>query len=356
MKPKQSLKKRILFALAATIVFFSLVEIEMHFLDRIRPDWLQINVADQDTIILPIHQKLIFGLNPGKQFQAGKTYRINSLGWRGTELPEEKEPGLYRMMFVGDSSVWGDSVSEPEAFAWYSASLLQDELGHPVDVVNAATPGYSSTQSRIIFEDYVDRVRPDVLVIATIWSDIIVRPFTDTEMLRRFSSEGYRFESDFRLLLRKSATFRFLESRIISARGIPKNRRLALSTIINSNVQPTSTGTPRVPVPQHLQNLRAMAEECRKRNILVCLLILPIDDRRFSWPKERLKDYQQNFHTVASEFDGLLVDAYTAFPKDPKLRAALFFDGIHPNVEGHMMIAKQLAAAMAKRLKSVNKQ
>jgi len=344
---KASRKKKTIFIIVATFSILFLLEGSMRLLRQAKPHWFEINRNTEEGYALVPNPRLLFG--PGT---FNIPYRTNSFGWRGPELSSPKIPGSFRIMFLGDSSVWGWDVAEEAAFPYLTGALLEQNRGEKVEVANAGSPGYSSTQCRIVFEDSVDKIDPDALVIATLWSDIQVRPWTDAQLFRKFSTEGYRFESKVRLFLRKSALFSRMEVQIESLKGIPNERFVALGQARGAAVNPSSTDTPRVSVLQHEKNLRAMASRIKAGGKLVCLLILPCDFAKFPWPEDRLESYKNNFREVAREFDGVLLDMTDVFPSDPAALSGLFLsDGIHPNVKGHKIIAKALATAINNKLK-----
>lgn len=336
-------RKRILFVVVSFVGFFIILESAMQIWRFVQPDHFSINKIKirGEGVPLPPHPKLLFGAG---SFHV--PHRLNSYGWRGAELADPKPAGSYRIMYLGDSSVWGWNVVEDTAFPYLAAELFSKNEGLMVEVANTGTPGYSSTQSRIVFEDNVDKVDPDALVIASIWSDIIVRPWTDADLMRRFSSEGYRFDSKIRLLIRKSALFSRMEVQIESLKGIPESRRIALGQT-RGQVGASSLGNPRVPVEEHRKNLFGISKICRKKGIDIFLLILPIDGKVFNWPPDRLRAYRNNFRITAEKYDSVLVDTPSVFPTDPDSNANLFLDGIHPNAEGHALIAKALANALS---------
>lgn len=67
--------------------------------------------------------------------------RLNSIGLRGPELGP-RQPGERRVLFVGDSMVFGHLVDESECFAARAAAALTATLGRPVTACNAGFPGY----------------------------------------------------------------------------------------------------------------------------------------------------------------------------------------------------------------------
>ena len=74
------------------------------------------------------------------------TYTINSLGLRGPE-PRAEEPGLRRVLTLGDSFTFGWAVDDDEAYPRILETLLNADVGAPpVEVINAGTPGYNTHQ------------------------------------------------------------------------------------------------------------------------------------------------------------------------------------------------------------------
>ena len=100
---------------------------------------------------------------------------INSLGLRGGKL-QPKTKDEVRIMFVGDSSVYGFGVRTEDTFIALTADLLQSSLKKKVVAVNAAM-GHSSAQSLALLKAVGRDIQPDYVVVANIWSDMYsVRP------------------------------------------------------------------------------------------------------------------------------------------------------------------------------------
>src|SRR5256714_6083213 len=83
--------------------------------------------------------------------------RHNSLGLRDVELGASGKP---RILFVGDSFVWGNDVEAQERFT----ELLRKRLpGH--DIVNAGVSGYGTDQEYLWLQRLWDRIEPQVVVL-----------------------------------------------------------------------------------------------------------------------------------------------------------------------------------------------
>jgi lysophospholipase L1-like esterase len=129
---------------------------------------------------------------------------------------------------------------------------------------------------------------------------------------------------------------------------------------------PPATG-PRVPLPEYLDNLRAMVKAARQQNAGVILMTTnplrwtprlkdmygkppydPGSDEGFDAPS--LAAYNEALRGLAKELEVALVDvraAYPAFAAKRKLAVdALLLDGMHPNDAGHELVAELLVPAI----------
>ena len=79
---------------------------------------------------------------------------INSLGFRGPELPRDKPPGTYRIAFLGGSTTYCAEVSGDDK-TWPYLVVEALKLAHPdrrFDYINAGVPGYTTHESLRRFE------------------------------------------------------------------------------------------------------------------------------------------------------------------------------------------------------------
>ncbi|MBS1105929.1 MAG: putative GDSL-lipase [Deltaproteobacteria bacterium] len=108
------------------------------------------------------------GIHESADFRVG--VRVNALGMRGAEQPLEKPPGTRRLLVLGDSFAFGWGVEDAETFParlearWRSAS-------HPIDVLDAAVPGYAADQHWIYLRERGFALAPDVIVLALCQND-----------------------------------------------------------------------------------------------------------------------------------------------------------------------------------------
>ncbi len=99
---------------------------------------------------------------------------INSIGIRNDEIEPEKTPGRLRIIVIGDSVAWPENGF---------VRLLGEKLGERAEVINAAIPGYTVYQERILLERYLIDYKPDLVIQQYCLND-------NLRFLHRFSSKG----------------------------------------------------------------------------------------------------------------------------------------------------------------------
>jgi lysophospholipase L1-like esterase len=116
----------------------------------IRPNWETYQVADEYSVRVT----------------------TNALGMRGAAATREKEPGVYRILVVGDSFAFGHGVEDWEAFP----ARLQAELteqGLRVEVLNAGVPGWSTDSYFVYLREHGFALDPDLVIIAVSENELI---------------------------------------------------------------------------------------------------------------------------------------------------------------------------------------
>lgn len=96
-----------------------------------------------------------------------RTISINSLGFRGPPLIQQKPAGTLRIAFVGASTTFCAEVSGNDV-TWPHLVTESIQKGYPevgVDYINAAAPGYTVKASLHNFRRRVAPLHPDVTII-----------------------------------------------------------------------------------------------------------------------------------------------------------------------------------------------
>ncbi len=94
---------------------------------------------------------------------------INSRGWRDREFAYDKQPGVFRIVVVGDSYVEGKEVLLEDTFHKRLESRLNDELGRPgrrFEVIALSRGGISTEMELRVIRERAIRYAPDLVVLA----------------------------------------------------------------------------------------------------------------------------------------------------------------------------------------------
>lgn len=93
-------------------------------------------------------------------------FRTNSQGLRDYEIPLQKEPGEFRIVVLGDSATFGQSVELDKTCHKVLQRLLEKQYpGRKFSVVNHGMQGYSILQGYYFYCDVGRRYSPDLVIV-----------------------------------------------------------------------------------------------------------------------------------------------------------------------------------------------
>ncbi|MDO9280586.1 MAG: SGNH/GDSL hydrolase family protein [Pseudomonadota bacterium] len=293
---------------------------------------LEAPTAGSDTVLLNPHPTRLWYTAPGVKRSAGFTSTINALGLRGALPADPKPAGVPRVLVVGDSSLFGHGVADDETYPAQLEQILLG-LGRRVEVLNGGTPGYSTEQTRIFLAEDGWALQPDLLVIASVWSDNNFDSFRDADLLHT--------QHAFANPLARSALYRLLASWADVLQG---GRGARIVTWTQAHQVATEAGR-RVSLPRYVENLDAMVNDATTRDIGVLFLTLTNLERvkgdrtRVSWEPYLAAQREVALFHGAPLLDAQLVytSANLADPQD------LFVDAMHPSALGHQLLARLTA-------------
>ena len=137
--------KNLAVSAGALMVLFILAEITLRFVYQ----------PENFGTAIRFDQRLGWSLDPNTSVRAvhfhhGLDYliNINSLGLRDREIQIAKAPGRKRILFLGDSVVFGTGVDAN----WRMTEFLERALGDRCEVVNAGVPGWGPDQELMYLE------------------------------------------------------------------------------------------------------------------------------------------------------------------------------------------------------------
>lgn len=344
--------KKTVFILAAIFGALVFLEAFAQLIKIVSPEWFSLySRGDAHYSMLP-DENLVWTLSPGDHYGYDTKIHVNKFRMRGSEPMDPKPAEVYRILFLGDSSVFGHGVMETLAFPWITAQDLEVKYNIKTEIVNAAVPGYSSTQCKIVLEKNVGALKPDAVVMAAMWSDMMRLPQDDDTLILKTQRQWMPFGR----LARKSALIRFLSVRIARLTGLESRRTVILESIFRYDPKKLDSSFVRVSSKRHLANLLAVGKLCRERKIDLFLVCLPTNRAKLvkEGAREEIESYRENYATAAKALSAPLLEMDAiVYDNKGEPYPYLFLDSVHPNVPGHRLIGNHLAALISEYKKKL---
>ncbi|MBL8692791.1 MAG: hypothetical protein JNJ88_01705 [Planctomycetes bacterium] len=298
------------------------------------------------------HPFLGFCLREGATRQAGTPVeqRIGAHGYRGAPIPPKSTGGL-RIVCLGDSTMYGDSLAEKDTIPAKLEATLRERLPRrKVDVLNAGVLQYSSAETFAAMALRISDLRPDVVVIYEGGNDVaprLVRPFRSDYAHYRAVWERDYDEGPDRLF--EWSSF-FVASRWLI--GIyPAAQRMDWYTV---NPLPPSTANEkefafvRSSETQFARNQAATVALARASGART-LLCSPAVDRTkegpYSWAVRAMDQFRKTQPITAGAQGGIHLDLTEALAGEKDA----FRDTVHLTPVGARVVAARLCEEIVKR-------
>lgn len=283
---------------------------------------------------------LLWEMTPGIRTEMGVAVSVNALGIRGSAITVEKPPGVRRVLIVGDSTVYGHGVEDQATFS----ARLDAMTGQTVEVLNGGVPGYSSSQTLNLLRMRLLKTDPDVLVIASLWSDNNFDSFVDRELLAQHRSYRDGISGKMFAVLEQSAVFRFLDWKLRLA-----NNEKAVNEVGWMLGREPQGHRRRVAVNDYARNLQTMCELMHANGGEVVFLTLAnrVDLGAKTTGAHAWTLYRDVMSDIAQQNAAPVVDVVSAFQLSELNIDTLFLDEMHPTADGHELIAEALSTALS---------
>lgn len=264
-----SRRRQYVFAAAATILAFVLVELLLRVVVNLSVDYL--SRREDVNFEYRLWQMHLFNNFMGMQEPDGDlfwklraSYRdgfisTNSEGFSGTEI-DDRQPNEFRILFLGDSTPLGLGLERSElSFVRQLETGLRKEVpGRRITVINAAVAGYTSWQCRKQLELFGDELQPDLVITYFGNNDPSINGYLSDRQLY----EQTRYFGWVNRLLAHSYLYQALKTVVLKLRTTgASNRQLV----------------PRVSVAENADNLAAIAAWCRRHQteLMICTVPTP---------------------------------------------------------------------------------
>ena len=109
---------------------------------------------------------LRYRLRPGRTEYPNHAVTVNSLGYRSLERSARKPPGVWRIVVLGGSNVYGFDLEDDQTWPAQLERRLNGTRSRPVEVWNGGACAYVGSQMSRLAEDAVATLRPDLVLLA----------------------------------------------------------------------------------------------------------------------------------------------------------------------------------------------
>jgi hypothetical protein len=132
-----------------------------------------------------------------KELEYDYVWANNSLGMRDRERSPHKEPGSFRILFLGDSFVQGYGVPlEQTMAALLEASLNKPEREKRVEVLNAGIFGYGPFLEYLYLKELMPSIEPDLVIVGFFIGNDVGDDYFYTHQARVSRVDGSVFFED----------------------------------------------------------------------------------------------------------------------------------------------------------------
>ena len=292
------------------------------------------------------------GLKIPKPSSVQGPIRINSLGFRGPEVPLQKPLKTIRLAFLGGSTTWCAEVSNNEMvwphLVW--EGLQQKFPGKNFDYVNGAFTGYSTKESLLTLQTRVAKTNPDIIFIYHATNDLAydTRNLAESQgifskkaaapsWLANWSMAWNLIEKNIQLHFRKNQINNKSELLHFTPSQISKNFRRRLSDLI----QHAKAISPLVVIATFTHQFRREQnpdEQLRAAEVSIFYMPYMDLERLF----QGFEEYNNVIREVANQENIILIEEENEIPGN----TLYFNDSIHFKDAG----SQKMAARILKRL------
>jgi len=262
---------------------------------------------------------------------------INSKGLRDREHSYDKPPGIFRIVVVGDSFVFGaGGVDPPHRFT----DILQSSLSN-VEVINMGIPGYGADQEYLYLREEGLKYHPDLVLLCAFFNDFSESFSTINPSIGRpkgyLSINGNNLDFNppsFSLFYRVSQYSYVLG---LADLGLGK----LSATYWNAQRKPHGVLDEQERLATFRQIYVSAAELCKQHGSAFVLVYLPFQNQ---YQKSVI---QQTMDNLAASYGIKALDLMDPVHQAHRARRAYFEHDIHLNEYGNQVVAQLILQYLA---------
>jgi lysophospholipase L1-like esterase len=348
--PGRRLGRVLVVGLLGLVVFFSLGEILARSFDLVD----RLNAFPRGLYVATDDEALPYLLRPDMDVIArGVRVTTNEHGMRGPSFDAKPAPGVHRVLVLGDSVAFGFRLELAETFPRLLERALAERTGERFEVLNAGVEGYNTENQRALLERTGLAFAPETVVVAFNLNDFDYGPVMGPmgvltlERDQRVSRWSLANLSEFYLLLKWLAALGWQRA-FGPAPPPPPPDDGSPFDVFDRYVSALRKRYYAAPEDGRwetmVDSLRGMKEATRARGVRLLVAILP-DGDQIGVASPDLTP-QRKLAEICADLALECLDLRPVF-EAAKGDGPLFLDIMHPNAEGHRLIAGALADALA---------
>jgi lysophospholipase L1-like esterase len=282
-----------------------------------------------------------------KGFFSGQGYehipiQINSMGFRDREYSLNKPAGVFRVLGLGDSITFGAGVKVGDTYLKQLEKLLnhrKEEVKY--EVINAGINRYDNLQELRLLKELAPKLHPDLVVIGVCINDIYGVP------------HKYKVPARNQAVKNKACAHTIIHKLICNLRKQSKFVDLAIKLYRNSRVALHAANYLREYLrscyrrwegedwgllQKQLLEFKSIADE---QGFQIVFVLFPTEIQLHFTQQEAVP--QLKFVEFAQAHEFLYLDLFRSFKENGlSTKKPLFLekDDLHPNAEGHKLIAE----------------
>jgi lysophospholipase L1-like esterase len=167
-------------------------------------------LAEAEIFTRDHEERMRYRLTPGFEMELdGNSYRINTLGFRGSEEEVWDRPGVRRIVLLGDSYAFGLGVDQEDTLS-AQLELRLEEPGQPIAVLNLGVPGFHTGQELALAERIGFELDPGLVVLLYCGNDEVGEAFQYDPVYRVLYGDALPVPYVLKGALARSAIYRWL--------------------------------------------------------------------------------------------------------------------------------------------------
>lgn len=255
-------------------------------------------------------------------------WRFNRLGFRDRDHAPAPQPGVFRIVVIGDSIAEGFGVDDDSATFPALLEKNMGEAGHEIEVVNLAVSGYNTQQEVAMLVERGLGFQPDLVLLQYCPNDTGIRDGGLIEKLREVEETGEAAdETLMNPLLTWSALYRLLFVGLMRE-DLHEEREQSLAHLKANSVD---------------SSFARLAEISREQGFPVFVVVFPFLKSVFYG---QLLGINHQVQTFSASHGFMHLDLAPAMQRCRRGGESLAVDPLHPNELGHRCAADAITQSL----------